>query len=353
MPSGGTPGRATLDSMTHPPITHPLTEAEAGRLAAVALGHVAQEWPQKLDHVLLGPEDVQRPAVLHPVFHGSFDWHSCVHAHWLLARLLRRFPEGAMATAIRARFDHAFTAAGVAAERAYLARPASGGFERPYGWAWLLQLQVALEALPESRWAATLAPLAEDFAARFRAWLPRATYPVRAGSHASSAFALCLSAAWAERHAPDLRAAFEAAAIRWFGADRAAQAWEPSGEDFLSPVLTEAACMARLLSAADFGAWRDAFLPDLATRAPAALFTPAEVSDRSDGRIVHLDGLNLSRAWCWRVLARSFVAQDPRHRLALATAQAHRDAAWQHLDGHYMGAHWLASFALLAEEGAA
>jgi hypothetical protein len=330
-----------------------LDDAAAARLARVALGHVAQEWPQKLDHVLTGTDDLVRPALLHPVFHGSFDWHSCVHAHWLLARVLTRFPDGAMAAAIRARFDAAFTGAGVAAERAYLARPSAAGFERPYGWAWLLQLQVALEALPEPRWAATLAPLAADFGARFSAWLPRATYPVRAGTHASSAFALCLGAAWAERHAPDLRAAFEAAARRWFGADRAAQAWEPSGEDFLSPTLTEAACMARLLPAAEFAAWRDAFLPGLADRVPAALFSPAEVSDRSDGRIVHLDGLNLSRAWCWRMLAATYPADDPRRGLLLPTAQAHRDAAWPHLDGHYMGAHWLASFALLAEEGAA
>lgn len=345
MPSGGTPGRATLDRMTHPPITHPLTEAEAGRLAAVALGHVAQEWPQKLDHVLLGPEDVQRPAVLHPVFHGSFDWHSCVHAHWLLARLLRRFPALPCAAEITARFEDAFTEAKIAAERAYLARPSARGFERPYGWAWLLKLHAELDGVFADR----LAPLARDFAARFRAHLPLATYPVRHGVHSNTAFALILAADWAERHDTDLLALFRDTARRWYFDDADAQAWEPSGEDFLSPVLCEALCMKRLLPAPEFTAWFARFLPRLEAGEPAALFTPAAVSDRSDGRIVHLDGANLSRAWCWRELAEGHEAAA-RMRGA---AEAHLAASLAHVDGHYMGAHWLATFAVLGVDGEA
>jgi hypothetical protein len=324
-----------------------LDAERAEALARIALGHVGQEWPQKLDQVLEGPEDLRRPAELHPVFHGSFDWHSCVHAHWMLARLRRRFPALPAAGAIAARFDHAFTAEGVAAERAFLARPAARGFERPYGWAWLLKLHAELDA----PWAATLAPLARDVADRFAAHLPRADYPVRHGVHANTAFALALAADWAERHDPSLLDLLRATARRWYGADVEAGAWEPSGEDFLSPALTEALCMARLLPAGEFAAWRDRFLPRLAAGEPAALFTPARVADRTDGRIVHLDGLNLSRAWCWRALARGFGAADPRRALAEEAAARHLAAALDHLGGHYMGAHWLASFAVLALDG--
>jgi len=325
-----------------------LDAALAGRLAGIALGHVAQEWPQKLDQVLEGTGDLRRPRDLHPVFHGSFDWHSCVHAHWMLARLLRRFPTLPLADAIAARFDHAFTAEGVTAERAFLARPAARGFERPYGWAWLLKLHAELDG----RWAETLAPLARDFAARFSAHLPLADYAVRHGVHSNTAFALTLAADWAAQHDPALLGLLRETARRWYGADSDAQAWEPSGEDFLSPVLVEAACMARLLPAEEFAPWRDRFLPRLAQGEPAALLTPARVSDRSDGRIAHLDGLNLSRAWCWRVLSPGFPASDPRRGLAEDAAARHVAASLAHVDGHYMGSHWLASFAVLALDGA-
>lgn len=323
---------------------------DAGRaeaFARIALGHVGQEWPQKLDQVLEGPADLRRPSELHPVFHGSFDWHSCVHAHWMLARLLRRFPNLPSAPAIAARFDAAFTAEKVAAERAFLARPASRGFERPYGWAWLLKLQAELDG----PWATTLAPLAGDFAARFTAHLPRADYPVRHGVHSNTAFALTLAADWAEQHDAALLELLRATARRWYGGDADAQAWEPSGEDFLSPTLAEALCMARLLPAAEFGAWRDRFLPRLAQGEPAALLTPARVADRSDGKIVHLDGLNLSRAWCWRGLAAGFSAGDPCRALAEDAAARHVAASIAEVDGHYMGSHWLASFAVLALDG--
>ena len=320
---------------------------QAGALARIALGHVAQEWPQKLDHVLEGPSDLRRPSELHPMFHGSFDWHSCVHAHWMLARLLARFPEMPEAAAITARFDAAFTPANVEAERAYLARPASRGFERPYGWAWLLKLHAALAG---TRWDAVLAPLAGDFAARFRAHLPRADYPIRSGVHSNTAFALTLAADWAVVHDPALRDLLRETALRWYGADRDCQAWEPSGEDFLSPALTEAVYMAALLPSPDFATWFEGFLPHLAQAAPATLFTPARVADRSDGRIVHLDGLNLSRAWAWRRLAAKLPEGDPRAARMRTAAADHLAASLPHLDGHYMGAHWLASFALLALE---
>jgi hypothetical protein len=327
-----------------------LTEAEAGRLAAIALGHVAQEYPSKLDHVLRSDTDVLPPRVLHPIFFGSFDWHSCVHGYWVLARLRHRFPGMAEAARIDALFTSSFTQEKVAAERAYLDRPHSGAFERPYGWAWLLMLQGEF-VLAGSPHAAVLAPLAEAFGQRFLAYLPKATYPVRAGTHANTAFALVLALAYA-RKASDaaLADAIEAAARRFFLHDADCQAWEPGGEDFLSPALTEAHCMADVLPPAAFAAWLSAFLPRLAEGHPATLFRPAVVSDRSDGRIVHLDGLNLSRTWSWRRIAAVLPEYDPRRAVTLQAAADHLAAGLPHVAGDYMGEHWLATFAVLALE---
>jgi hypothetical protein len=325
-----------------------LTESDAERLARIALGHVGREYPSKLDHVLLSDADAATPRALHPIFFGSFDWHSCVHAYWMLARLQRRFPAMAAAARIDALFRDSFTAENVAGELAYLSRPHSGGFERPYGWAWLLMLAAELsrDGAPTP-----LAPLAEAFAARFVAHLPKATYPVRAGTHANTAFALILALDYARfcGHAA-LRAAVTAAARRYYAADADCQAWEPSGEDFLSPALTEAHCMLAVLPSNEFSAWLSAFLPRLAAREPATLFRPATVSDRSDGRIVHLDGLNLSRAWSWRHIAQALPAGDPRRAVAFAAADEHLAAGLPHVAGDYMGEHWLATYAVLALE---
>ncbi|HZZ90463.1 MAG TPA: DUF2891 domain-containing protein [Caulobacteraceae bacterium] len=326
-----------------------LTPELADRLARIALGHVGREYPNKLDQVLAGPDDLRGPRELHPIFYGSFDWHSAVHSHWLLARLARRFPREPVAGEIAAWLDQAFTEAGVAGELAFLAHPAARGFERPYGWAWLLMLQAELEVHETDagrRWAAALRPLARAFEARFLAWLPNATYPVRVGTHGSSAFALTL----AHRYAPfaadaGFGEAMGEAARRWFHGDADVRPLEPGGSDFLSATLVTAVCMAESLPAHRFRAWFARYLPRLPEREPAALFTPAQVSDRSDGQIAHLDGLNLSRAWCWRRLAKLIPAlAEPLQR----TAEAHLDAALPHLSDDYMGEHWLASFALLA-----
>jgi hypothetical protein len=322
----------------------------AARLARIALGHVTREYPNGLSLALSGPEDLGEPHVLHPIFYGSFDWHSCVHSHWLLARVLRRFPEGEQAQAIAAQFEAVFTDDKVAGELAYLGRPLSGGFERPYGWAWLLMLQAELEAHETAEglgWAAALRPLARAFEARFTDWLPKATYPTRVGTHGSSAFALALAHRYAPHAAdPGFGGLLAQTARRWFAADADARPFEPGGVDFLSPTLMEAECLRRLMPRAWFAAWFAGFLPRLDEGEPAALFEPAKVSDRGDGQIAHLDGLNLSRAWCWRHLA---AAAPPalRPRL-LDAAERHLAAALPHLADHYMGEHWLASFALLA-----
>jgi hypothetical protein len=330
-----------------------LTADVASKFARIALGHVTREYPNKLDHVLDGPADARGPRDLHPMFFGSFDWHSCVHGYWLLATVLRREPSIPEAGAIRALFDETFTADKVAGEVAYLARSSSRGFERPYGWGWLLKLQAELmahEAPPSSEnWAAVHQPLATAFADRFRDFLPKAHYPIRTGVHSSTAFAIALAQDYAVAAGDAaLSALFREKVRAWYLADRDAQAWEPSGDDFLSATLMEAECLRRLLPRAEFAPWLAAFLPRAARREPASLFTPATVSDRSDGKIAHLDGLNLSRAWCWREIAATLPADDPLADVAEATAQAHLAASLPHVAGDYMGEHWLASFALLA-----
>jgi hypothetical protein len=316
----------------------------ADQFAAIALGHVTREYPNKLDHVLTGPEDALTPRTLHPLFHGSFDWHSCVHAYWMLARLYRRYPSMANATAIQTLFDTHLVPQRITGERAYLDRPNTRGFERPYGWAWLLKLasELALHDSPEGQaWSVALRPLAETFVRRFMAFLPLATYPIRAGVHSSTAFALRLALDYP--HAA-LRNLLTDTARRWYERDTDCQAWEPGGDEFLSPALMEAECMRAALPEPEFRSWFAAFLPRLDRRQPATLFTPAIVSDRGDGKIAHLDGLNLSRAWCWRSLAD--FTPDPV--AAMHTAQAHIDAGLAHVSGEYMGEHWLASFAVLA-----
>lgn len=318
----------------------------AERFAGIALSHVTREYPHKPGIVFAGPENVRAPAALHPVFHGSFDWHSCVHGYWLLARLLRLYPESSRAAEIRALFDRSLVPERIAGECATLDAPAARGFERPYGWAWLLKLASELDGAETPRWGQALAPLAARIAQRFAEFLPIAPYPVRVGTHFNTAFALRLATDFAD---DALLSQIRETALAWYGADADCPAWgEPSGDDFLSPTLIEAECLRRLLPPDAFAEWFGRFLPRLARGEPTTLFTPARVTDRSDGKIAHLDGLNLSRAWCLRSLAGTLPEGDPRCTVMQEAARTHLDAALPHLEGDYMGAHWLASFALLA-----
>ena len=329
-----------------------LTEDLAARFARIAMGHVTREYPNKLDHVLSSDADAKGPRALHPIFFGSFDWHSCVHGHWLLARLYRRFPAMAEAAAVRALLNDQLTAEKVAGEVAYLKGPSTRGFERPYGWAWALMLQGELlrhDSEEGRRWAQTLQPLADEFVRRFEAFLPISTYPVRVGVHSNTAFALMLTRDYCEAAGNrDLAALCGEKARAWYGADKEAQAWEPSQDEFLSPTLMEAALMCAVLEPAEFSSWFAAFLPDAAHGTPATLFAPATVSDRSDGKIAHLDGLNLSRAWCWKQIATGLAGADPLRARLEETIATHLSSALDHVAGDYMGEHWLASFALLA-----
>lgn len=330
---------------------------ESGLAAAfsrVALANVARPYPHKLDHLLVdGPEPGAGNHVgLHPVFFGSYDWHSAVHMHWLLIRVLRLHREVPAAAAIARLFDDTFVAGPLEVERAYLSSPAGRTFERPYGWAWLLELRAELERLrPHDEradaWAHALDPLAGDLAARCADFVRSAPYPIRAGTHGNTAFAAILALDFARTcgHA-ELEAALQDAAIRWHAADRdAAVAYEPSLTDFLSPILATAAFMRAALPEGSFAAWFAPFLP----RGLECLAEPPRVVDRHDPQIAHLDGLCLSRAWMLRRIASGLPAGQPRTAELLAAADVHLEGGLPRtVGGDYVGEHWLASFAALA-----
>ncbi len=331
-----------------------LSPTDASRYARIALANIEREFPAKLDHVIADAAASALPRALHPAFFGSFDWHSCVHAHWLLARVMKLYPRLPEAAAIRSLFDARLAAVNIDGERAYLDRPESRSFERTYGWAWLLKLAEELACWSDAdahRWSRDLAPLASGFVKRYGSYLPDATYPIRHGVHSNSAFGLAFALDFARAcDAGSLVDLCLAKARQWYLPDRDAAAhWEPSGADFLSPCLIEADLMRRVLDADAFAVWFGGFLPDIERREPATLFTPAIVSDRTDPYIVHLDGLNLSRAWCWRAIAIALPAGDPRSGIAAEAASAHLSAGLEGVaSGEYEGDHWLATFAVLA-----
>jgi Protein of unknown function (DUF2891) len=330
---------------------------QAAAYAEVAVANVGREFPSLVSHLMSGPGDFPaRPAERTPVFYGSLDWHSCVEMHWLLVRLLRLAGDWVPGGEIRELLDAQFTPDKLAAEASFVAS-VDGRHERPYGWAWALALVHEIASLggtQASRWLTAIAPLADALTKGFLDWLPKATYPVRHGVHANSAFALSVALPFAARQAqagrPDLAAAIEAKALGWFAGDADYPgSYEPSGHDFLSPALTEAELMSRLLAQPEFADWLAAFLPGIAGGEPAPLFTPAVVSDAGDGQIAHLHGLNASRAYCWRRIAESLPDGDVRIAPALAAARTHLDAALPHVIGDdYMVEHWLAVYAVLA-----
>jgi hypothetical protein len=300
-----------------------LDAALASAFARVALANVRREYPRRLDQLLTAPDTEWRPRVLHPAFYGSYDWHSAVHMHWLLARILRLQPS--LEREIAALLDEHLSPQAIAAELRFFQGPSGATFERPYGWAWLLALQAELRRL--GRWQQALAPLADELAARFERYVEQLPYPVRAGSHGNTAFACIL----ALEHGS--RGAIEAAARRWYLADREYPvAYEPSADDFLSPALVEAVLMKKVLRAGEFEAWLKAFLPAL-----GPLSAPPRVTDHADPKQSHLDGLCLSRAWCFLQLGMPHEADRHLHA-----------GLPQVIGGDYAGEHWLASFALLA-----
>ena len=307
-----------------------MTAEQAHAFAAAALANVTREYPRHVSHLLTGPGEILDQRELHPAFYGSYDWHSAVHMHWTLARVLRLHPRISLAGTIAERLDAHLSPRGIEAELRYFAGTRT--FERPYGWAWLLELQAELARLGNARWCEALRPLAEELARRMAAFVKGAPYPIRAGSHGNTAFACLLSLDYAQVACDQkLENEVKSAAERWYRADRDAPiAYEPSLDDFLSPALMEAALMREVLPPAEFGAWLKGFLPSIELQ-------PPQVADRSDAKQSHLDGLALSRAWCLRRLG---FGQAAERQLAAGLPHA--------VGGHYVGSHWLASFAALA-----
>jgi hypothetical protein len=308
-----------------------LTPELASAFARVALANVEREYPRRLDQLLLAPDAEWRPRVLHPAFYGSYDWHSAVHMHWLLARLVRLYP--ALERGVAPVLDAHLASAAMAKEVEFFNRPGGATFERPYGWAWLLELQAELIRL--NRWHDAVAPLASDLANRFISYLRKSPYPVRAGTHGNTAFACVLALDYAQAAGnTSLTEVIHAAARRWYFRDRDYPvAYEPSGDDFLSPALVEALLMKRVLAAVEFSAWFARFLPG----DPGPLASPPSVVDHADAKQSHLDGLCLSRAWCLLHLGKKVEGKQ------------HLEAGMPHVvGGDYVGEHWLASFALLA-----
>jgi hypothetical protein len=335
-----------------------LETAAAERFAGLALGCVHQEYPNKLSHALLGDADVRPPRELTPAFYGCYDWHSSVHGHWLLARLARTFPGTATAVQARAALAQTLTPKHIAAELAYLRGPGRASFERPYGLAWLLTLAKELATWddPQAKeWARTLQPLEIEAAQHLATWLPKLRYPIRIGEHNQTAFAFGLVGDWAQAAGDAAMARLiEAKAREFYLGDRNCPlAYEPSGEDFLSPCIAEADLMRRELPPAEFAKWLSAFLPSIPKNGTAAWLTPGEVTDRSDPKLAHIDGLNLSRAWMLEGIASGLPSRDRRIAALRAAAKVHAELALPAVTGeHYEGGHWLGTFAVYLTTGA-
>jgi hypothetical protein len=331
--------------------TMDVTQAE--KLAALALACVHQEYPNKVAHTLASDADARPPRLLTPVFYGCFDWHSSVHGHWLLARVARLYPKTPLAARAEAALEKSFAREHVAGELAYLKTPGRQEFERPYGLAWLLQLTQELRewGSPRARhWAALLAPLEAEAVARLSDWLPKLTRPIRTGEHSQTAFAFGLALDWARaaRDATFERLLIERARAFYLNDRACPLAYEPSGQDFVSPCLAEADLMRRVLPPAEFSRWLTAFLPDIPTRTPdASWLEPGIVLDATDGKLAHLDGLNLSRAWMLEGIQQALADDDPRLPALHAAAQRHREVGLRAVTGaHYAGGHWLGTFAV-------
>ena len=343
----------TLDTLTG---DLELTLEGASHFAGLAYNCLQTEYPNKLSHVMMDASQVSSPKSLHPAFYGCFDWHSSVHGHWMLVHLLRKFPEMAQAKAIRQKLNENLTQANLLQEAAYLHQKGRKSFERMYGWAWLLKLAEELVEWddPDAQlWSQNLQPVTETVVNRYLGFLPRQTYPIRVGTHTNTAFGMSFAYDYARAvDHEELQLLLEDRAETYFLTDMDCPAsYEPGGADFLSPCLEEANLMARVLTPKDFLLWIDHFLPDLSKSEPITLLEAAEVSDREDPQIVHLDGLNLSRAWCMRRIVSVLPADDSRRKILNQAAQAHIMATLPYIaSGNYEGEHWLASFAVYALE---
>jgi hypothetical protein len=342
------------------PVAASLDAAASARFAGLALKCLHQEYPNHISLGLDGDADARPPRELTPAFYGCFDWHSDVHGHWLLVRLLRIDPNAAFAAQARAELARSFTPENIAGELAFLQHAGRASFERPYGLAWLLALAAELRQWDDAQarqWSVTLQPLETEAASRLKSWLPKLHYPIRVGEHDQTAFSFGLVWDWAAAAGDsEMLALLKDAAQRFYVGDRNCPLnYEPSGEDFLSPCLAEADFMRRVLGPKDFGRWLTGFLPGIPRTGATggAWLAPAVVTDRSDPKLAHIDGLNLSRSWMLAGIAHGLPKQDPRLPALQAAAAQHRDAALPAVTGeHYEGGHWLGTFAVYLTSGA-
>ena len=329
-----------------------LTQTEASHFASLAMKCIQREYPNKPDHTINDATDVRGPRALHGTFYGCFDWHSSVHGHWMLVHLLRLFPALPEAREIRAALDANLAAENIANEVAYLKQANRASFERTYGWAWLLKLAEELHDWNDQdgkRWSQNLQPLADGFREKYLSFLPKQNYPIRTGVHPNTAFGLAFALDYARAVGNNkLESLIVERSRTYYAHDTNYPAsWEPGGEDFFSPALMEADLMRRVMSKAEFAAWFHRFLPGVSSGQPRQLLQPAIVTDRTDPKLVHLDGLNLSRAWCMRNIAAALPRNDPARNVLAKSAAAHAKAGLDHVaSGNYEGEHWLASFAV-------
>lgn len=323
----------------------------ADRFAALALTCVHQEYPNKIAHVMSGDEDVAPPRQLTPVFYGCFDWHSAVHGHWLLVRLLKLFPNAEFATEAEQALDESFRTDKVQAEIAYMSHEQRASFERPYGVAWLLQLTAELREWDDPRaraWLTVLEPLEAAYVEKMTDWLNKLAYPIRIGEHAQTAFAFALFLDWARAAGDEkFRDLVTERSRAFYSSDvNCPLAYEPGGQDFLSPCLAEADLMRRVQRPEAYALWLQQFLPQIPADGSTGWLPLAEITDRSDGKLAHLDGLHLSRAWALNGMAAGLPASDPRQASIRATAAEQGKAGLAAVTGeHYEGGHWLGSFA--------
>jgi len=333
----------------------PLPEARAGvvedRFARLALSCIHKEYPNKIGHYMNSEADVGTPKELTPAFYGCFDWHSSVHGHWLLVRLLKLDPETPYRDAIVSSLGQSFTEENIAGEVAYYLTPGRSSFERPYGIAWYLQLVAELHESDDKtmqRWRETLAPLEKEIVSAIKSWLPKLAYPIRLGTHNQSAFAFGLMFDYARTVGDaDLNRLLVDTVLAFHADDKNCPlAYEPSGEDFLSPCLMEADLMRRVYGPEEFAEWLANFMPTIPEDGSGDWLEPGVVLDAEDGKLVHLDGVNLSRAWAMEGISSGLPNDDPRRAALQASADLHRETGIASVsDEHYSGSHWLGSFA--------
>jgi hypothetical protein len=335
-----------------PKLGEKLSDAQVAAFAKLALDGIEREYPNKPSNVVTGPESVKSPRQLHPAFYGCFDWHSSVHGHWMLVRLLKLYPDNSLASEIRDQLNRSLTAEKLRAETAYFDEPSNRSFERMYGWAWALRLAAELHTWDDDdgkKWRANIRPLEVKIVELAKGYLPRLSHPIRTGVHPDTAFALGQALDYARVVGDKELEQLIVRRGREFYLDNRdyPAAYEPSGEDFFSAGLNEADFMRRILSKPEFSKWLDQFLPGLAEKKVGNLLTPVEVTDVTDGKLVHLAGLDLSRGWTLRGIGSAFDNDDRRKPVLDAAAASHARTGYKYVfSGHYEGEHWLATFAV-------